>query len=467
MSSVGNHFVPACLTALVLAGSCGQAQEARAPEGSAPWNVGFARVDITPERPVWMSGYSSRDKPSGGVAARIHAKAMVLEDARGQQGVVVTTDLIGVYGFLTEPVYQEVTKKIKLPRDRFLFTCSHNHAGPTISLDASARGKKSAEEAANTVKYTRELQKKLTALILQAFSDVKPARLSWGVGVAPFVMNRREFTSRGVILGVNPRRAVDRSVPVLRVQGPDGKLRGVLFGCACHNTTLTGRNYQISGDYAGFAQEWIEAKHPGTYALFLTGCAGDANPYPRGTLELARVHGRTLGAEVCRVLDTRLQPVVGPLATASGVASLPFQARLSREELTRVAEGRQRSPSANAKALLEKLKRGEKLPTHQPAPLSVWQLGNLTLVALSGEVVVDYVYRIEKALGPRNLWIAAYAHEVFGYVTSARVQQEGGYEAKGIYGKGLFAPETEEVYVTKVRELASKVGRKRVEASSR
>ncbi|HEY8504600.1 MAG TPA: hypothetical protein VIL46_08460, partial [Gemmataceae bacterium] len=114
-----------------------------------------------------------------------------------------------------------------------------------------------------------------------------------------------------------------------------------------------------------------------------------------------------------------------------------------------------------ARALLEKLRRGEELPSHQPAPAAVWQFGDdLTLVALSGEVVVDYAYRIEEALGPRKLWVAAYCHEVFGYVPSARVRREGGYEAKGIFGKGLFAPEAEAVYVSRVRELAEQAGRK-------
>ena len=68
-------------------------------------------------------------------------------------------------------------------------------------------------------------------------------------------MNRREFTEKGVILGVNPRGPVDRSVPVLRVTNPDGKVLAVLFGAACHNTTLGPKDYRISGDFAGFAQE--------------------------------------------------------------------------------------------------------------------------------------------------------------------------------------------------------------------
>jgi hypothetical protein len=273
-------------------------------------------------------------------------------------------------------------------------------------------------------------------------------------------MNRREFTERGIILGLNPRGPADRSVPVLRVESPEGKLCGVVFGCACHNTTLTHQNYLITGDFAGFAQQHIEDNHPGARAMFMTGCAGDANPYPRGTMELAKVHGRTLGIEVCRVLETKLQPINGPLRIATGVAQLPFQNRLSRESLENIAAGNQRAPADNAKALLKKLDEGEKLPAHESAPVSVWQFGeDLTLVALSGEVVVDYVYLIEKALGPRNLWIAAYSHELMGYLTSARVQEEGGYEAKGIHGKGLFAETAQDVYVDKVRELARKVGR--------
>jgi hypothetical protein len=36
--------------------------------------------------------------------------------------------------------------------------------------------------------------------------------------------------------------------------------------------------------------------------------------------------------------------------------------------------------------------------------------GDLTLAGLSGEVVVDYVPLLEKALGPDRLWIAANCH---------------------------------------------------------
>ena len=132
-------------------------------------------------------------------------------------------------------------------------------------------------------------------------------------------MNRREFTPKGVILGVNARGPVDRSVPVLRV---DGAVKVVLFQCACHNTTCGGDIYEVSGDYAGFAQ-----------AMFMIGCGGDANPYLRGTLDLAREHGASLAKEVVRVASGRLQALKGPLGAAFGHADLPFEAAKPIEEL--------------------------------------------------------------------------------------------------------------------------------------
>jgi neutral ceramidase len=299
--------------------------------------------------------------------------------------------------------------------------------------------------------------------VVRASERLEPARLSWGGGVINFVMNRREFTPTGVILGNNPRGLADRSVPVLRVDSADGKPLAVLFGAACHNTTLGADNMQISGDYAGFAQRYVQEKHPKVQAMFILGCAGDANPYPRGTMDMARKHGEALGEEVCRVLETKLRPVVGPLKIAFTRADLPLQEPPSKEELQKLAADKRSPKTWGAAQMLAALEKGEKLPSHYTCPLTVWQFGgDLTLVGLSGEVVVDYVTLLEKALGPNQLWIAGYCNDVFGYLPSARVLGEGGYETRGLYsgGAGFFAPEAEKVVVQQVRELAKKAGRK-------
>src|SRR5437667_4366575 len=191
------------------------------------WKVGLANVKITPEKPVPMAGYSSRTKPFEKVEQDIYAKALALEDRQGNRAGLVTTDLIGLSRAVAEPVCQRIADKTKLVRSQILLSSSHSHSAPILSLEERTEAGVAPEDARNIVAFTRSLQDKLVDVAAQALSRLEPARLSWGSGVAHFAMNRPEFTPRGVILGVNPRGPVDRSVPVLRVDSADGKLRAV------------------------------------------------------------------------------------------------------------------------------------------------------------------------------------------------------------------------------------------------
>jgi hypothetical protein len=253
---------------------------------------------------------------------------------------------------------------------------------------------------------------------------------------------------------------------MIRVDSPDGKPRAVWFGCACHNTTLGGENYQISGDYAGFAQLHVERRYPGVQAMFMQNCGGDANPYPRGTMEISRLHGTTLGEEVCGVMETKLEELHGPLTVKFNVLQVPLQPIPSRERLNQMASRRSGWEPDIAKRMLAKLDRGESGPSHFAYPISVWQFGDgLTWVGLSGEVLVDYMRRLERSLGPRQLWVAGYCHDIFGYVPPARVLREGGYETRGLFGGdgGFFAPEAEDTIVAGATKLAVEAGRKLTE----
>jgi neutral ceramidase len=268
-------------------------------------------------------------------------------------------------------------------------------------------------------------------------------------------------------LASNPSGLVDRSVPVLRVDSAEGKPRAILFGYACHNTTLPPRHLSVSGDYAGYAKAYVEKQFPGAEAMFLQGCGGDANPHPREQVAHALAHGEELGKEVCRVLGARkLQTVRGPLACAMVAAELPLETP-DRQKLEAVAKdgfggaGVAGLHKQTARQMLATLDAGGKLPETYRAPVTAWQFGaDLTLVALPDEVVVDYVPRLEEALGPLRLWVAAYCHEVAGYIPSRRVLREGGYETRGLYyGTGWFADGVEDALVNAAREAAAKAGR--------
>jgi hypothetical protein len=432
-----------------------------AAPASAQWKAGIASERITPDQPLRMAGYAARVEVFKGVARDLFAKALVLEDEGGRRVALVTTDLIGIRAEIARAVVAKIPAAAGLGPGQVILSASHSHAGPDLRLDPSPRDGWSAADAAATATYTRGLVDTLAVLIDRAARRLEPVRLSTGTGVAHFAMNRREFTESGVVIGVNPRGPVDRGVPVLRVDGADGRPRVVLFSYACHNTTLTGNNFQIAGDYAGYAQAEIERQVAGVQAMFMAGTGADANPYPRGTLELAERHGLELGGEVVRVAtQTKLREVKGPLRAVAAPVDLPLQAR-SRAELERIAAGKDSNHRTTAQQLLNRLGRGESPLTHYTAPVALWQFGeDLTLVALPGEVVVDYRYAIEKAIGPLNLWVVAYTNDYYGYLPSPRVLEEGGYETRGLFsGEGWFSAATSEALIAAVRRLAGEARR--------
>jgi len=425
----------------------------------AGWRIGLARVQVTPEESIRMAGYGGREKPSNGVLSDLYVKAMAIECPDSRPALLVTADLVNFRAPTWQEICRRIGEKTGLRREEILLVPSHTHAGPIFGPEAKTYGL-AGEELAAVQRYTQKLYAQLTDLAVEALAHRLPAQLSWGTGKADFVMNRREQTPTEIRIGVNREGYVDSSVPVLRVDGPDGRLRALVFGCACHNTTLGGTNLKICGEYAGFAQQELERQHPGVQAMFMIGCGGSANPHPRGTVELARQHGQSLAQEVARVAAGRLQPVRGPLRTVLGWADLPLAPMPPRERLSEMAKG----PSylvSNAKRMLAMLDRGEQLPAHYRAPVAVWQFGDdLTLLALSGEVVSDYVPLIQKAVGSDRLWIAGYANESFGYLPSKKVLAEGGYETRGlIFDTGFFAPEVEDVVMQTARSLCEQVGR--------
>jgi hypothetical protein len=269
-------------------------------------------------------------------------------------------------------------------------------------------------------------------------------------------MNRRLPLNGGYANSPNPEGPVDQSVPVLRVTDAEGNIRAVLFGYACHNTTIG--FYQWCGDYAGFAEADIEDAHPGAIALFMQGCGGDQNPYPRSKLELAKMHGQSLATSVDAALSATAQLVHGPLREKFADVDIDFAAVPTRTELDEQTKSKDKYTAGHAQRLLQQLDAGQSLPTHYSYPVQVLRFGDgLTFVGLAGETVVDYSLRLKRELAGSPVWVAGYCNDVMGYVPSRRVLEEGGYEAGDSmkFGSlpGPWAATTEERIVGEVHKL--------------
>ncbi|MCX6597001.1 MAG: neutral/alkaline non-lysosomal ceramidase N-terminal domain-containing protein [Acidobacteria bacterium] len=433
------------------------------PASAADWKIGVARMKITPSGPIWMSGYGNRNKPSEGVVHDLWAKAIALEDKRGQRAVIVTTDLIGLPRAISEQIGAECQKRWGLDRSRLMLNSSHTHTGPMVRENLNTMFDFSPEESQRVRDYAQLLTKTLIDTIGAALGDLQPGDIAFGQGTAPFAVNRRQFNPNGkVTIGINPQGAVDHDVPVLALKGRDGKLRAVLFGYACHNTTLTGEFYRLSGDYAGFAQIEFEKMHPEAVGMFMLLAGGDQNPNPRSKDELAIQHGRTLATAVDTVLKGQMKPVRGPLRAAFQLTELQF-APHTREDFEKELSSKTPAAVRRAKEMLKAY--DERRPVTKVAyPVQAIRLGkDVTYVALGGELVVGYSLRTKKEFPGETTVVAGYSNDVMCYIPTAQILKEGGYEAVDsmiYYGQpGPFAPDVEERVMGGVKNVMKSVGR--------
>jgi len=442
----------ACLSLLL-----GLIATSSAPGAESPWRAGIARQDITPREAIWMGGYASRNHPSEGVLQPLAAKALVLEDPQGSRVAFVCLDLIGIDRRFSDAVGRRAAAATGIPRERIVLNISHTHSGPVVAGVTPIVYDLDPQQQAAVNAYAQTLEDQLVALLAAAVKDLRPATLSFGEGRATFGANRRAMRGKKDA-PPDPTAPVDHAVPVLAVRDPQGALRGVLFGYACHSTT-TGI-YQINGDYPGYAQAALETGHAGVTALFMAGCGADVNPYPRGEIALAQQHGQALAAAVDAALSGTMSPIRGPLRVAFQRVDLPLVDPPSKEQIEQLLENKNVYKQRLAKHLLAELAAGRALPTSYPYPIQVVRFGDdLLLIALAGETVVDYSLRLRQELAGRRVWTSGFCNEIFAYVPNDRILKEGGYEggeAMVYFGlHGPFQPGLEQTIIDTVKRLAT------------
>lgn len=387
---------------------------------SALLPVGAARIDITPDYPVRLSGFGFRRAESEGVTQRIWAKALVFSDETEGPAVLITAENLCVPDEVRLEVARRLAAKIGLRPERLTITATHTHTAPMLKNVAPTLFSVPipVQHQANIDRYTREFVDKLEEVALAAARDIRPAHLSWGTGKGQLAMNRR--TKGG---------PVDHDLPALFIRDPDGKLRAVYFSYACHCVTLS--NNKISGDWAGFAQDALEQQFPGAIALASVGCGADSNPNSGVTGDKVAVceqQGHTIADEVVRISKGSLQPITAAPSIRFARVDLPLDTPRSREEWETRAQ-RADAIGYHARVNLARLARGESLATKLDYPLQTWVFGKaLAIVFLPGETVVDYSLRLKREFDHARLWVNGYSNDGRCYIPSERVLKEGGYE---------------------------------------
>ncbi|MCO5235852.1 MAG: neutral/alkaline non-lysosomal ceramidase N-terminal domain-containing protein [Chitinophagaceae bacterium] len=409
------------------------ASEYMMEEADAAWKAGVAKANITPEKYIWMGGYAFRNHPAEGKITDLWAKALALEDANGQKAVIVTMDLVGISKALSDRIRRQLGAKLHLSNPQIILNTSHTHTGPVVGDLSADIYNLDAAERKKVDEYADNLQAKIVNLVVEAFSRMKAVRLYSGNGITRFQVNRHtnvESTLKGTTHLNGPN---DYAVPVIKVVDGNNKMMAVLFGYACHNTTLS--VYQWSGDYAGFAQIELEKDFPGAVALFFQGAGGDQNPLPRGTVSRAVQYGKALAAAVEAVIVGEMKPLDSRLAVTYSEINLPFANRPpTKEELVRIindssARAYPAYHKRSAKRFLNTLEKGESLMSSYPwYPVQVWNVGGQAIFAFGGELTVGYTVNLKRIFG-EDIFVLGYSNDIMSYIPTAKMLTEGGYEA--------------------------------------
>jgi hypothetical protein len=422
-------------------------------------NVGVAEIDITPDEPIRLTGYGSRIEPTNDVRQRLWARAMAFGDGR-RTALLITADLVGVPRTLSDDVAKRLGDA-GIDRAAFAMSATHTHTGPSLTgvLPYIFNSPVTPPEQAAVDRYTSRLTGLLEKVARAALADRKPSQLAWAQGRAEFAANRRVLKDgKWTGFGITPGGAVDHDLPILAVRGTDGSLRAVLISYACHATTLEGKDNFIHGDWPGMTRELIQKRHPGAIAFVAIGTGADANPNPRGGgLPDVEQNAEAVAAEVDRVLATPMRPVRSMPEGKLRDIALPLAPLPERAEWE--ARAKRNDPAGfQARDILRRLDRGERVPATASYPVQTWTFGSdLAMVFLGGEVVADYGLRLKRELDASRLWVNAYSNDVAFYVASRRLIPEGGYEVSGsmvYYGQPAPLGEgTEDLIVRTVREL--------------
>lgn len=441
----------------------GGQQPESARGGPANWKAGVAKAILTPEKGVWLAGYGSKRPPEGKLH-ELWMKALALEDARGRRAVLITSDFQGVPKDVSDRVFEQVRRKFGLERRQIMLTFSHNHCGPRLGDDLVDYYPVEPGQVELVNEYTALMEARLAAMVGEALAHLAPASLRLGEGRATFAVNRRNNREAEVpallAQGTPLKGPVDHAVPVLTVARPDGSLAAILFGYACHPTTLSFTTW--CGDYPGFAQLELEEKHPGAMAMFVNTCGGDQNPLPRRNVELCKRYGHMLAVGVAEAMQQPMPPVSSGLQMAFEHADLPYLQVVTREELLVFRQDKNAIRARWAARMLGKLDAGEKFAPSYPYPVHAWRLGREMLVIGTGaETVVDYALRFKKEFG-RGTWVCGYTDDMIAYIPSRRVWEEGGYEGgSNLYEYGRpalrWSGEVEDRIAASVRRLVAEV----------
>lgn len=399
--------------------------------------AGAARIEITPQEPVWLDGMM-RTHRSTGVHDPLFARALAISSG-GSCFVVVSADVCVLDTPDSARARETAARITGVPAHHIIIAATHNHSGPAIVGFFNPR-----EET-----YVSKLIDNIVDVISKAVSAMQPAAVGCASGRETTISHyRRLLADDGhVVMNwepyppekiVRPLGEIDPEVGVLKVAAADDprKVIGLLFNHAGHPNVMSGDNYLVSADYPGLAAALVEEANGGM-ALFVNGAQGTMDIdglRDRDWKGLERV-ARALAGAVSKTAKKITTSTTAAIRGASATYTLPRR-KITASELAWAGKILNRPTGAFqplADGVTDEYKASLYKKLHEinedtRAEQICFAIDDCSFISFPGELFTEIGMRI-KALSPfRHTYILGLANGHIGYVPTRKAISEGSYE---------------------------------------
>ena len=412
------------------------------------------KVKISPAFNVFLSGFGDRTHKSEGVLDDIYVKAVLIEANKNL--LVLALDSTSGDRSFVDDIKQALCRRFKLSENEIIINFSHSHSSISISEERL--------DSDENIQYYNDLKEKILTVVGSCFDNLQEGEIQLGKGISGIGVSRRKIVKDEVLWAPDFSAIIDKEVPVFKFVDEKGSLKGVVFSCSCHPSSLGPSNYLLSADYPGYACKYIEEKFEACEAVFLQGCGAEIKPkgsvneaktqFKDCTYEEVREIGKALGMEVENILrggnfkkidvniraqlkDTKLYTEVKDVEFfKEKLAVLPQNTLMYNklaEIIRTIEEGEPKSSIPFYVCLVELDKHGT------------------NIIGLEGEILSTTGIRIKdlfKSLGLNDTLVLGYTNGVQTYIPNEEVLKQGGYERDVYMFRGLSGPfksDTEEL----------------------
>lgn len=364
--------------------------------------IGFDKVDITPQSPCHMAGYS-RPGVNDSVLDPIQVNSLSLT-VKNETFILTVLDSIMLEPSFCEAVKAGVTEQTGVDANHIVVACIHTHSAP-------AYFKLAFEDTQVEPELTAAAQHSMVKSAVRAYAAMQPSTLVYEKAQIEGL-----YGNRNVKGGVE-----DKNVYLLTFKGEDGSSLGALFNISAHPTILNGSSTALSADLIGQVRLRLEDKL-GCTVVCTNGTCGDVSTrFYRKASGMEELMG-TADALFEQLMSKKQELAITCEKIASGKVEMPtvFDAETDPDWIEMTAKIKEEA-AANPSMMTDFYLARQQIKLNQsPIKLTLisqyYVFGNLIVVSMPGDICSELGRRIKSAFPEHEVIIFGYSNTYCNYL---------------------------------------------------